>query len=231
MSRLSSKRERPMEIKNLMESLVFDALDQIAPDFEADGDALRDAACYVLNRLQPRYTGSTRGIARLTRELEQDHQVQVDILRLANEAMRQVTSVPRAPGGYRDGAEEMPGPAFNFPVIRGRLLNGTTFEPLAGLEVELFKDGESAAMFNSRWANPYTVSDHTPGTYLFCPRAEAAGEVGASRTAAFEIRATHADYDPFRHLFRVTVVAEKTAHRSFSLEDEFVLPDLYLFPR
>lgn len=228
-----------MEIKNLMEGLVIEVIDQLCQEKKGDGsdryctsqECRTDAACYVLNRLTPRYAGTSRGIARLTGELASDDQIQVDILRLATEALSRVSTMQREYVESRLNDSHPLGPHFNFPTIRGRLLNGTTFEPVAGISVELFQEDESAAMFDSRWKNPYEISKFTPGTFLFWPAAVPATETGEEKTFSFEIRVTEGTFDPFRHLFRIDIRSEEVEVETFSLQREFLLPDLYLFPR
>jgi len=228
-----------VEIKNLMEGLVLQAIDQLKDEKNPEGtpryctnpECTGDAACYVLNRITPRYAGSSRGVARLTRELQQDSQLQIDILRLVTEALHRVTAVQRDYQSAVRDEEKIGGPYFNFPTVRGRLLNGMTFEPVTGVSVELFSGGDSTEMFDGRWQNPYEISDFTPGTFLFWPAPIPAERPLELRTFSFEIRVTDGMFDPFRHLFRVEIQSDETEIASFSLHREYLLPDLYLFPR
>lgn len=224
-----------MEIHNLMEELITSVVDEVCREDEAGANryctkpACRvDAACYVLNRVPPRYVSSGRGLAHLTDELRADTQAIVDVLRLVHEGLARVTSISRT--FYEDGdTEHALGPVFNFPTISGRILDGEGFMPLSAAEVALWHGDSLMPMFDARWQNPYRIADQTPGTFLFWPNCVPADAPGVERQFDLEIRVAHEAYDPVNHLFSITVTSEKRTADIFSLDRDHHLPDLYAF--
>lgn len=225
-----------MEIRNLMEELVRRTIEEIAredgassnPRYCISEDCLIDAVCYALNRVQPRYVSSARGIAHIVEDLESDQQIAIDVMRLAHEALTRVSSVRR---GYYDttGDEDAWGPSFNFPTITGRVLDGTSFFPIGGVEVELCIDEKPARMFDQRWHNPYPLDDHAPGTFIFWPRPIASSIPEESREFSCELRVRGGGYDPLSHFFTLGLTSADAVEEHVSLNREHKLPDLYLF--
>lgn len=225
-----------MEIHNLMEELVHSTVEEVSREDQAgparyctSEECRTDVLCYVLNRVSPRYVSSGRGLAHLTAELRQDQQLKIDLVRLAHEGLHRVSVVRRT---YYDGqSSQRPGGAcFNFPTIKGRLLDGSRFMPIAEVNVELRRHGELVAMFDERWSNPYHISEHTPGTYIFWPAPVDSSAAGQSQDFEFELRVAPPGYDELIHTFAVTLQSEDRANTVFSLERDHNLPDLYLFP-
>lgn len=224
-----------MEIHNLMEELVSSQIDEICRD-DAEGagrycsskDCRTDAICYVLNRLPPRYVSSGRGLAHLSDELQRDRQLAVDITKLAHEALGRVTAVRRT---YydQDRAASEAGASFNFPTIRGRILDGNGFMPISGVDISLLRGGEPVAMSDDRWSNPYAISDRTPGMYTFWPAPESAPAAGKVQSFDFELRIRSAGFYELTHHFSVELVSEDHADPGFGLDRDHQLPDLYLF--
>lgn len=225
-----------MEIHNLLEELVTQTVREICEDDEAheeqryctSAECRIDAVCYVLNRIAPRYVSSGRGFAHLSEELHDDQQLQIDLVRLAHEGLKRVSAVARTFYGLPSG--DIPsGPCFNFPTIKGRVLDGTTFFPLSGVTVTLRTDGAIAPMFDNRWANPYEVSEHTPGTYNFWPASVTAESAGVKKTFDFEILLECEGFTSLTHYFSVDTISAASVARTMSLQPDVRLPDLYLF--
>lgn len=225
-----------MEICNLMEELVRQTVEEIAredansgqPRYCGTEDCVIDAICYALNRIQPRYVSSARGYAHIVEDIQSDQQIAIDLVRLAHEALKRISSVRR---GYydEDGDVEAFGPSFNFPAITGRVLDGTRFFPLGGIEVELLIDEVRARMFDQRWNNPYQLDDHAPGTYIFWPRPIESSSAGEQHEFSCELRVRGAGYDPLSHFFTLTLTSEATVTDQVTLDREHKLPDLYVF--
>jgi len=236
-----------MEIHNLMEELVASIVSEIAredlssplPRYCDSEECRIDAVCYVLNRVEPRYVSSSRGYAHLTADLQKDRQLSVDLVRLAHEGLHRVTAVRR--NYYHDGGDDpsLPvgqaphpeGPCYNFPTIRGRLLDGTRFSPVAGVSVSLLQDGEPVEMFGERWTNPYEIPTQAPGAYNFWPTPISAEQAGITREFTFEIRVTDPRFESLSHFFMVSATSDDREERIFTLERDHTLPDLYLFER
>ncbi len=225
-----------MEIHNLLEELAVQTVQEICREDEARPDRRYgtspeiqvDAVCYVLNRIQPRYVSSGRGYTHLMEQLYEDQQLQIDLVRLAHEGLKRVNAVTRAFYGKPSG--EIPaGPCFNFPTIKGRVLDGNGFFPLSEVTVTLRHAGETAPMFDNRWNNPYMISDHTRGMFTFWPAPVPSKEAGTERPFEFEILVERDGFSPLTHYFTLDVTSEQTAKDTVSLQRDHRLPDLYLF--
>lgn len=228
-----------MEIHNLMEDAVTRAVNDLCDDDEREGskryctteECRLDAICYVLNRIEPHYVTSGRGLAHLGSEIENDAQLQIDIMLLVKEGLGRVTSVQRS--FYADSEHKavppQEGPCFNFPTIKGRLFSGRSFEPVEDLEIALYLDGEPATMFDSRWQNPYRIVSNTPGTFLFWPAPIPATEAGQRRSFNCELRVDDPRYEEFRHFFSVELESDHRFSGTFYYSRDFILQDLYIF--
>lgn len=224
-----------MEIHNLLEDEVIRLIDEICDSTSASSEYCTqpecrlDAACYVLNRIAPRYVTSVRGHAHMESEFGDNSQDAADIAALAHEALRRVTAFRR---DYYDDVPETPtsidGPCYVFPTIKGRLINGATFEPLAEVEVELLFEGRTAEMVDNRWQNPYTVSNHTPGTFLFRPAPVPAGSTGEKKAFEFCLRVEEPKFEPFHRYFSFELDA--SPRPSNSILSDFNLMDLFVVP-
>ncbi|MEI6875749.1 MAG: late competence development ComFB family protein, partial [Spirochaetota bacterium] len=176
-----------MDIKNLMEEAVLGAVDELFITVAADnklgfctcGQCRLDVACFVLNRIEPEYIVSSRGLAYSERDFMETVQKRADIISLAREGWSKVAHRPRttADHGANFLVSNLPeGPAYNLPAIMGRVFNGLNFEPIATGELQLYIDGAPAPMVDLNWQNPFTLAKATTGTYIFwaCPaKAEA----------------------------------------------------------
>lgn len=233
-----------MEIHNLMEDEILHIVNEICNEEEAADNphnystsrlSRLDAVCYVLNRMQPRYVTSARGVAYVETDFSGHPQTRIDAVTLAHEALRRVSFVQRYYAGSSAEIDPAPDhatygrPHFNFPTIKGRLFHGTTFEPVSGIAVHLRCGSEPVAMFDPRWQNPFVLGDNTYGTYLFWPNSLPA-DAGAERSFEFEVSAAVDGFDPLHHFFALDIKADPTRAEVFRFDREYVVPDLYLFP-
>ncbi len=235
-----------MEIHNLMEDLVKkvvtsiqnDERDQSAYGYCISDDCCRDVICYVLNRISPRYVTSGRGLAHANVDLGDDRQVEVDIVALANEGFKRVSSTRR---DYYDTGETTnvaePNTAANglsFPAARGRILHGMTFEPMTRGEVALFRAGELVPMIDGRWQNPVPLTSAAPGTYIFLPASISADDThqGMQRPALyeFEVVAEAPGFEPLHHFFSLEAYTQHGDAKDYRMTLDFCLRDLYILP-
>ncbi len=223
-----------------MEESVLKIVDEICDDDEAGenpkysttSECRLDTACFVLNRIQQRYVSSARGQAHTDLEIENDRQLFVDIVTLAHEGLRRVSSYGRAFYGHGDVDVVNPtGPQFYLPTIKGRLFNGLSFELIVDVDVHLLLDNEPAVMLDNRWQNPYEIVANTAGTYLFWPAPLAADTETQRRTFEFEVRVEANGFDPLHHFFTLERSASAQIPDALEISGEHRLPDLYLLPR
>jgi len=224
----------------MMEESVMRVVNEICDDAEASENAASycttpdcrmDTACYVLNRIPQRYVSSARGHAYAEIELDDDRQLFVDIMTLAHEGLRRVSSVRRS--FYETGSESAPplaGPHFYLPTVKGRLLHGTSFALVSGVRVKLLMDDRPVTMLDARWQNPYEVVEHTPGTYLFWPAPVAAQAAGDRRSFEFEVCVDDERFEPLHHFFTLERTSTGQPPDALGYSGAHRLPDLYLLP-
>jgi competence protein ComFB len=252
------------KIHNLTEDMVIREVDAICDEIEKSGqkpelctcDQCRlDTACYVLNRTQPSYVVSNRGVARLERETLERRQKGIDLTVLIYKALEDVAHNRRPNFDHQShsskGAEHaaLCRAVFNIPVIIGRVFNGLNFEPLSGINVELVhggkgggngeiegKDGDGGKLVEMRdanWQNPYRLVKDTEGTFTFWPRPIEAKTVGEQAVFEFAVRIETEGFETLSHFFEVPVASEdgeNFADIPFSMDRTFKLQDLYIFP-
>jgi competence protein ComFB len=226
-----------MEIINIMEKEVLRIINDICEEQVQSGNerycitplCKLDAACYVLNRIPPRYITSSRGMAHVEQDYNRNRQLEVDIVRLAAEALQRVTTIQRSYyNAPYSGTGESRGPHFNFPTVSGRILNGVSFEPVYGVSVSLLMENETTRMMDSRWQNPYRIDAATPGTFIFWPDSIPANEAKEVREFEFEISAEGDGYAPFHHYFSITVTADQDKLSTLRFSEDHDLGDMYI---
>ncbi|MDR1468506.1 MAG: late competence development ComFB family protein [Spirochaetaceae bacterium] len=233
------------KIHNLTEDLVLKEVDAICDEIETSGQKPElctcgqcrlDAACYVLNRTQPSYVVSNRGVARLERETLERRQKGIDLTVLIYKALEDVAHNRRPNFDHQSHSSKeaeyvaRDRTVFNIPVIIGRVFNGVNFEPLSGIDVELVQGGELVAMRDANWQNPYRFVKDTEGTFTFWPRPAEAKTAGEQSVFEFAVRIKTEGFETLNHFFEVLVVSEGVADVPFSMSRTFKLQDLYLFP-
>lgn len=231
-----------MKVFNVMEELVFETVDEIFEEKRKKGFDLADCeqcrldvACYALNRLQPEYLISGRGLAHVQNDLKNDFQKQADIVALVNDGLELISRKQRP--YYRDAQANPPqvrekkGSFFNFPAIIGTILNGKTFEPVENINVFLYQNEEAVPMIDRSWPNPYFIVRSTRGSFSFWPAPLKAKHKAEKREFCFEIRAEMDGCRPLRHFVELCITAEEGYRSTFSMEHAVKTGSLYLFGR
>jgi competence protein ComFB len=228
-----------MNIHNITEDYVIRTVNDIFNEAEKSGktpfctcrQCRLDVACYVLNRMEPRYVVSGKGLAYTESEYKNDFQKNIDIVSSVNEAIEKVSRTKRPNFNHdrHDTNEQPEGPFFNLPSITGRLFNGNNFEPVSGLDLFLIMDGKHCEMINPGWQNPYNLSANTPGSFTFLPKPVPAVKAGEKRTFDFEITTKNMKYEPVHHYFKIEVTADPEYDDSVELLENFKAGDLYIF--
>ncbi len=230
-----------MKLHNLLEDVVSETVNEIFDEESRERSqgfctcfqCRLDVMCFVLNRLNPQYTVSSRGLAHRFSDYQDQLQTTADLVGLVNKGI-QTVSATRRPQFAHDRTEvaDLPeGPLFNFPVIEGKVLNGGTFEPLSDLTVSLRAEGKLVRMLDANWQNPYPLSEHTAGSFYFLPYPIKAGEVGATRSFDFELSIVDPRYEEFHHFIKVALASEATFTGKLHYQEAYRTADLILFPR
>jgi len=229
-----------MELHNVSEDIVFGIVKKIFNSVVEKGNpddlclceqCKMDTICYTLNRIEPRYIVSNRGIGYIEQDWAWKQQIEADVSTLAYKGLRIVNHKQRPTAAHKSAVSEKKvpvGPIFDLPTIIGRLFDGCTFAPLSDVKLELWSDGELVSMRNQNWQNPYTLVSKTPGTYTFWPAPVSASEVDVNRLFDCSLKVEDPRYETMIHYFKVPVVS---GHPPEHLQGKtFKLPDLYLFP-
>jgi competence protein ComFB len=228
-----------MEIHNVTEESVIQTVKEECDAIARGGNPEKlctcsqcrlDTACYVLNRMPPRYVVSNRGIARLEMASFDRQQEEADISALVHEGIRRVNATVRPYHTSREERGADNSPAFNIPTIIGRVFNGLNFSPLEGAEIELRRDGLMVPMKDVNWQNPYKLVHYTEGTFTFWPDAIHSDTAGQREIFEYSIRISDQGFEDLNHFFRIPVISEEDVAGAFSKQRTFKLPDLYLFP-
>jgi competence protein ComFB len=232
-----------MEIHNITEDIVFSEVDKIFKAIEKEGNPEKfalndrcrmDTICYVLNRCEPRYIVSNRGVARVEQNSFERQQQAADIAALVYDGIKRVnhTMRPKIEGDASHiGTGAAPDtPVFNIPTIVGRLFSGINFSPMSGINVELLRDGKLVAMKDENWQNPYSMVSNTAGTFTFWPAPISAEARGLHKIFEYSVKIEAPDFETLNHRFSVPVMSELLSSLSFSMDRTFKLPDLYMFP-
>jgi competence protein ComFB len=232
-----------MSIHNTTEDIVFSAVDRIFEAIETKGNPEKfslndqcrmDTICYVLNRSEPRYIVSNRGVARVEQDSFERQQKDADIAALVYDGIKRVNHNmrPRIDGDASHvGTGIAPDtPVYNVPTIVGRLFSGINFSPMSGISVELRQDGKLVTMKDENWQNPYNLVSNTAGTFTFWPTPLSAEAQGLRKIFEYSIKIEAPGFETLNHHFSVPVKSEILSNSSFSMDRTFKLPDLYMFP-
>jgi competence protein ComFB len=231
-----------MEIHNISEDIVVNSVETIFSVIKKEGNPEKvclcdqcrlDTICYALNRIHPQYIVSNRGMTRIEQDWAGRQQSEADIAALVYKGIRVVNHNQRPTSDHSDTHAEskvVTVPAFYVPTIIGRLFDGITFAPLAGVTVELRSGGDIVPMRNQNWQNPFTLIANTPGAFTFWPAPVPSNAMDVHHSFEYVLKVESPDYETLTHYFKVPVVSTlPVSHSSFSLDRTFKLPDLYLF--
>ena len=231
-----------MDFHNANENIVVNAVQKIFDEIQNNNNPDNyclcyqcrvDTICFTLNRIEPNYIVSNRGFDRIDPTSIKGQQMEADITSLIYKGLRLVNHNQR-PTAPHDGTQVISGkmhhPLFDIPTISGRIFNGISFEPITGVEVSLYLDGDIIPMRNSNWQNPFTMNPSTPGVFSFWPFPVNADAPDINREFKFAIKIKSPDYEPLNHFFSITAISKFHNPQSYALNRTFKLPDLYLFP-
>ncbi len=229
-----------MHIHNVMEDIIYEKVNKLFDEAKELNEkwltcsclqCRLDTMCYVLNRVQPRYIKSGRGFAHfLNAESIEGGQIMADISALVIEGMHKVLETQR-PHGDKNCEKAAPKAVFNFPAINGKVLNGSNFNAMSGVSVSLKLDNEIVPQLDILWDNPYTTSEKTPGTYIFCPKALAAEKVGDSKTFRFLLSAEKEGFEVGNMSFELEIIAEEKEILPLDSGNFFENKDMFLFDK
>ena len=229
-----------MNVHNQMEDLVTALVQEIFDDeqrAEKKGYCVcnqcrLDVACYVLNRVQPRYVISGRGVSH-TENIYQDRiQEKADLVTMIHDGIEHVSQTKRPFFNHQSGSVEggPTGPLFNFPVIKGRIFNGTTFEPAKDIKVHLYLESELVEMVDPNWQNPCFVHESASGAFNFWPAPIRADTDGAKKAFKFEICVQEDGFEDLQHFITVKAISDLGLHDALHSNEGLTTEEIFLFP-
>ncbi|MCL2139727.1 MAG: late competence development ComFB family protein [Treponema sp.] len=228
-----------MEIHNISEDIVFNSVQTIFEEIKKGGNPDQlclckqcklDTICFVLNRVEPRYIVSNRGITRIENDWVEKQQSEADIAALVYKGLRMISHNQRPTSKHTETEllEKVScEPTYNIPTIIGRIFDGKTFTPFVGATVELRSNKKIVPMRNSNWQNPYTIVSNTPGTFTFWPAPISADKNDQNKIFEFSVKVEAPEHETLTHFF---VIHSTSGFYANPLDKTFKLPDLYLFP-
>jgi competence protein ComFB len=226
-----------MKIHNQKEVQVITLVDEIFSDEKEErtfctcGQCRLDVACYVLNRLEPRYVVSERGVAHTENPYQDRIQETADIAALIHEGIDRVSRTKRPDFPHNEesqlSAEE--GALCAFPMIKGRVFNGTTFEPVCNIDVFLRVNGEVVEMVDPNWQNPCHIYENGSGSFFFLPKPAAAESSGLDTSLSFEVFVDDKRFETLHHFFMIAPVRNESADFTVHTSEGYSTEDLYLF--
>ena len=225
-----------MEIHNMMEEMVVDTVEDIFSNKEYIEKAgcnetkvcKTDVICYVLNRIPPIYTTSSRGLAHVGNTFIDEPQSIADITALVNEGIKQVGAHHR-PKSIPEKVQIPEPPMYNFPIIKGKVIDGKTFAPYCGSEISLMMSGELVSMNGPTWNNPSQLIDETAGGFLFWPQPVKADSLDEKRTFSLSIELNAPGFKPVKHFIKFDLKADTEFINSMEVNNIFKVEPIYLF--
>lgn len=229
-----------MNIHNQMEDLVNAMVNEIFDDerhtkkkgYCVCNQCRLDVVCYVLNRVQPRYIISGRGVSHTENAYQERVQEKADLVALIHDGIEQVSSTKRPYFDHQSYDEDgtPKGPLFNFPIIKGRIFNGNTFEPITGANVYLQLDSILVEMLDANWQNPCTVHKSAPGSFYFWPAPMPASSVAEKKAFRFEINVKARGFEDLQHFIAVKAISDVGFRDALHTNEGLSTEDLFLFP-
>lgn len=218
------------EVNSLYDTLKNEHIAWLTCDCE---NCRLDTICYVLNRTQPKYFVSERGVLHNTLDMD-DSQLKTDLTALAMEGIRLINGSHRSKGNGTSvqTADETSASGkffYNFPLIVGSIYNGENFEPLEDAVIKLKINDELVKMADSTWSNPATTYKSTKGSYTFWPASIECNENDGTKVFSLTFEITGRNFVSSTYAIELPLVPE--AKRKTTLESTYSLKikDIFLF--
>lgn len=234
--------EKKMNVHNIMEDIVKSRVDSLYDQIKKEKaswltcdcpNCRADVVSYVLNRVAPKYVVSGRGVTHNSNLLD-DHQLRADINAICLEGIRIISSTKRP---FHDIPREEckvsgeKSPVFNFPTFVGSVLDGNTFEPVAGAKILLKMNGKPMEMVDRTWINPATTYKSTNGTYSFWGKAVPAEKDGITKTFGFTVDISAPGYTSTIYNFELPIKSAPQIQEEFNANYSVKIKDIVIFKR
>lgn len=227
-----------MKVHNLMEEIVTKHINELYDNLKKNQTWLNcdcencraDTICYVLNRIQPKYVISSRGITHFD---SKDIQMNIDLDAIGIEGIRAITSTTRPYHNTKkkitkkeDVSQE---PSFSFPIFQGTIIDGSTFEPINNATITLKLDGKPVKMRDVSWSNPTKTFKTTKGNYSFWAASIPAKKAGETKSFNFVFEAEVEGYTPVTYVFELKATSEVEDRSHIDSMYTIKVQEIYLF--
>jgi len=233
-------------LHNTMEDIVLFCLEDVLKEKNdiCKCDQCRlDMACYILNKVQPRYVLSSRGIVHYEKNKIKDNQEYIDIYTLAMEAIQVVSQTMRhnkkdinkdkAGNKIQNTSPDKNGSYYyNFPQIVGRVIDSDNLEPICDAKVTLHNGdtNDKIAMFNVNWQNPALINDQMDGFFSFWPVSIPTDDKNKKTAFVMFVTLEKEGYETMCKSFEIESESTPNLDETINKEQVFRLNEIYLSP-
>lgn len=235
-----------MNLHNTMEDVVLFCLEDVLKeknDICKCDQCKFDMACYILNKVQPKYVLSSRGIVHYEKNKIKDNQEYIDIYTLAMEAIQVVSKTMRHnkeeidkdgagkknqnTAAYKEGSYY-----YNFPQIVGRVIDSDNLEPINDAKITLHNGdiNDKVAMFNGNWQNPAFINDQMDGFFSFWPISIPTDEKNKKTAFVMFVTLEKEGYETICKSFEIESESTQNLDEIINKEKVFRLNEIYLSP-
>jgi competence protein ComFB len=242
------RTEDEMELHNIMEDVVSDYIEEVLSqkkDICSCAQCKTDMACYTLNKVQPMYVVSSRGIIHTENKRRLNFQDDIDIFSIVLESVEVISktkrhdinfSIPEIDivSEFKVGNDDLIRSKyfFNFPQIVGRVLDSGTLSPLDNVEIVLNYNisDENVKMFNGNWRNPLLLVPQMEGVFSFWPAPMIGEKEGIQKDVQLNIRINKSGYEEIRRYFEIRSISTNELTKIIKKGKIYRLDDIYLYP-
>ncbi|MCH5149874.1 MAG: late competence development ComFB family protein [Spirochaetales bacterium] len=228
-----------MEIYNLMENYVKDAIKTLLKDKEGIckcEQCRMDMICYCLNKIKPRYVISSRGFVHTRNEERKNMQMNIDILSVGEEAINVISHMPRhtqkikiEDDENKEDQKEIGKSYFFFPVFVGRVVS-ENFQSITDVKVTLtFAESGEVVKMITHWENPTKLVPAMDGTFSFHSHPLIAEENGEKRKFKFCLTFEKEGYETANKYFEITLISATNSYDADLSTNFFQIEDAILF--
>lgn len=157
-----------MYLVNLMEQKISKLADSYFKEknIPANTNMRMDIIAYTLNRVQPQYVTSARGVLHSYDKGDTEENIEIlntiakacDVIRRRKENTP-IDSIPLI---------EENGYYLTYPSIMGNIFSASSFEKVESALVYMYYNSKLIEGYGANFPNPAVVSKNVPGKFMFC---------------------------------------------------------------
>lgn len=157
-----------MYLVNLMEQKISKLADAYFKEknIPANTNMRMDIIAYTLNRVQPQYVTSARGV--LHSYDRGDTEENIEILNTIEKACEVIKRRKENPPMESIPIIEENGYYLTYPSIMGNICSANSFEKVENALVYMYYKDKLIEGYGVNFPNPAVVSKNVPGKYMFC---------------------------------------------------------------